>query len=288
MRPVRTQEEADYMEFLLAGVRQYGPAPGAKVMLENERTAANTAIETGQYAVWRSCTGNDCFRIAPHSKCFCGHPLSSHEFKNSRALWPHCTMCECKAYAFVPTRPEEVGEWWLPRRPGFDVRTWRAKCKCKHTHEEHMPNRPYRCRKCPCSTFTSAFLCIACDKHWEDHETVFESEAERRAAGRPVNEDFVPFAEMPEFYEAVYHGTPTHPQPGALRPPQPSVRPSLPLPMPVRPRAITHGGEGTQEGYQTRDEGRPSRGRGRGGGRGRGRARGVATGGSSGGGGRGV
>eukprot|EP00955_Chlamydomonas_euryale_P113298 366209-Chlamydomonas_euryale.AAC.3 len=36
-------------------------------------------------------------------------------------------------------RPEEVGEWWLPRRKGFNVHTWRAKCRCGHAHDVHEP-----------------------------------------------------------------------------------------------------------------------------------------------------
>lgn len=34
--------------------------------------------------------------------------------------------------------------------------------------------------------FDSNFLCAACDKHWEQHETFFETEDERRQNGLPV------------------------------------------------------------------------------------------------------
>lgn len=33
--------------------------------------------------------------------------------------------------------------------------------------------------------FTSSFLCAACDRRWEEHETFFESEETRRRGGRP-------------------------------------------------------------------------------------------------------
>lgn len=35
----------------------------------------------------------------------------------------------------------------MQRRRDFDPSTWRAKCKCKHTHEEHDPTGMRRCRK---------------------------------------------------------------------------------------------------------------------------------------------
>lgn len=49
---------------------------------------------------------------------------------------------------------------------------------------------PPACRRCSCgcSHFNSAFLCLVCDKHWEEHETVFEEAFERIAASKPVGE----------------------------------------------------------------------------------------------------
>ena len=63
--------------------------------------------------------------------------------------------CGCKMFAFVPGRPEDVGEFWFQRRRDFDPSTWRAKCRCKHTHEEHDPNGLRRCkfRGCSCAHF---------------------------------------------------------------------------------------------------------------------------------------
>nr|KAG5706569.1 hypothetical protein BaRGS_028740 [Batillaria attramentaria] len=48
--------------------------------------------------------------------------------------------CNCKAYNWVPNRPEDIGEFWHQRRRNFDPTKWRAKCKCKHTHDFHDPN----------------------------------------------------------------------------------------------------------------------------------------------------
>lgn len=39
---------------------------------------------------------------------------------------------------------------------------------------------------CGCGHFISNFLCAACDRHWEDHETFFETEDVRAANGLPV------------------------------------------------------------------------------------------------------
>ena len=39
---------------------------------------------------------------------------------------------------------------------------------------------------CGCGHFVSNFLCAACDKHWEDHETFFETEDVRAQNGLPV------------------------------------------------------------------------------------------------------
>lgn len=55
-------------------------------------------------------------------------------------------MCACKAFQWIPSRPEDVGEFWHQRRRNFDPSTWRAKCRCKHTHEEHDFNGMKRCR----------------------------------------------------------------------------------------------------------------------------------------------
>jgi len=202
-----------------AAVEQFGPAPGARAMLDMEKAAAEAAIASGTYIVWRLPPApRDCTRVAPNSKCFCGHLAGSHTLKPRS--FP-CGACACKNYAFIPQRPEEVGEWWLPRRRGFDVRTWRAMCRCQHSHEDHDPN--FRgCRACGCPNFSSNFLCIACDKHWEEHETIVESEQERRAERRPVGQDFMPLADTPDIQEIVF-------DPARQGPQKPMIAPKMPV-----------------------------------------------------------
>ena len=36
-----------------------------------------------------------------------------------------------------------------------------------------------------CGQFESNFLCAACDRHWEDHETYFDTEKSRKEKGLP-------------------------------------------------------------------------------------------------------
>ncbi|XP_058528175.1 protein FAM221B isoform X4 [Ochotona princeps] len=97
------------------------------------------------------------------------------------------SQCRCLMFCFIPSRPEEVGEFWLKRRATFDPKAWRAHCRCKHSHEDHAAMGPHPCRHhgCCCSCFESNFLCAACDRRWEEHETFFETEETRRRRGRP-------------------------------------------------------------------------------------------------------
>mmetsp|Transcript_28637 Transcript_28637/g.50921 ORF Transcript_28637/g.50921 Transcript_28637/m.50921 type:complete len:221 (-) Transcript_28637:56-718(-) len=193
-------------------VEQFGVAPGARAMLDQEMEAALAAIEMGVYIVWRvPAAKQDCTRIGPNARCFCGHVCKDHTLARRSFS---CSQCPCRNYHFVPQRPEEVGEWWLPRRKEFDVRTWRASCKCKHSHEEHDANQ-FRCLRCMCFAFESNFLCLVCDRHWEEHETLIESEPERRTAGLPIGEDFKPLASDPRIQRMVFEEqkAPTHVRP---------------------------------------------------------------------------
>ena len=54
--------------------------------------------------------------------------------------------CTCKAFQWIPNKPADIGEFWLAKRPNFDAEAWRAKCRCKHTHNFHDPQRPHRCK----------------------------------------------------------------------------------------------------------------------------------------------
>eukprot|EP00931_Biecheleriopsis_adriatica_P080088 TRINITY_DN53448_c0_g1_i1.p1 TRINITY_DN53448_c0_g1~~TRINITY_DN53448_c0_g1_i1.p1 ORF type:complete len:448 (+),score=69.92 TRINITY_DN53448_c0_g1_i1:44-1345(+) len=185
-------------------VQQFGPSPGAKKMMKAEQAAAEEAVRTGLYGVWRnSSSGHDfCGRIGPLSRCFCGHDYSQHSWKGSRKeVAPACMNCPCKQFRYMPRRPEEVGEAWLVRRRGFDITKWRAKCKCDFGHDAHDPNS----LGCPGSMgkYQSAWLCVSCDGKWEDHESVWESEEERRMMNRPTGQDFMPLASTPGIQQAV-------------------------------------------------------------------------------------
>ncbi|XP_069061763.1 protein FAM221B isoform X2 [Pleurodeles waltl] len=116
--------------------------------------------------------------------------------------------CRCPAYSFIPSRPEEIGEMWLRKRKDFDISAWRAKCRCSHTHEEHRPLGGHACRAkdCRCQFFESNFLCAACDRKWEAHQTYFETTEMRRKSKLPFGEDYFPFAEIPELRNIVMSG----------------------------------------------------------------------------------
>ena len=207
-RPIVPASKAELLPVARAMNRE-DFAPRLKELFDPEREAALQAIETGIYIGWR-CPEfkHDCIRVGRSSKCFCGHLLSEHSGYHGNSVSVPCRACACKAFAFVPARPEDVGEWWLKRRRNFDPSTWRAKCKCKHTHEEHSPTNSRRCRakSCPCAGFHSAFVCAACDRHWEQHETVFESAEHRRLEGIPYGQHYLPFHELPELRNVVLTG----------------------------------------------------------------------------------
>lgn len=60
------------------------------------------------------------------------------------------------------------------------------------------------CTTCRCFSYDSAWKCTGCNQKWQNHETVFETEEERRAARLPVGRDFEPLADKPEFAEIVF------------------------------------------------------------------------------------
>ncbi|XP_053424976.1 protein FAM221B [Nycticebus coucang] len=159
-----------------------------------EKNAALNAIQTGLYIGWR-CPHYlwDCFRIGDESKCFCGHLLREHRIISDISVPCNVSQCRCLMFCFIPSRPEEVGEFWLKRRATFDPKAWRAQCRCKHSHEEHAAtgSHPCRHRDCCCRYFESNFLCAACDRRWEEHVTFFETEETRRRGGRPHGTDTV-------------------------------------------------------------------------------------------------
>ncbi|XP_063081630.1 protein FAM221B isoform X2 [Cavia porcellus] len=131
----------------------------------------------------------DCYRIGDESKCFCGHLLKQHQIISDISVPCAVSQCRCLIFCFIPSRPEEVGEFWLRRRATFNPMAWRAQCRCKHSHEDHAANGAHPCRHhgCFCNYFESNFLCAACDRRWEEHETFFEKEetGRRRKGRRP-------------------------------------------------------------------------------------------------------
>ncbi|KAG1660177.1 hypothetical protein FOA52_005277 [Chlamydomonas sp. UWO 241] len=176
-------------------------------MLDLEAAAADAAIQSGMYATWRSmATGTDCTRVGPGARCFCGHPFKEHNFVSKKAIAPRCGACACARFAFVPQRPEEVGDWHQPRRKGFNVHTWRAKCRCGHAHDAHDPGSSRRCHSCGCGMFESNFACLVCDRKWEDHETLFETTQERIEGGRTVGDAFRPLSDDADLRGLVFPG----------------------------------------------------------------------------------
>ncbi|XP_025900772.1 protein FAM221B [Nothoprocta perdicaria] len=180
-------------------------------LFRQEKEAALKALRTGLYVGWR-CPEYlwDCFRVGEHSKCFCGHLLGEHEpYAEVRDSVPCAAgRCECRGFAFVPSRPEDVGELWLRRRAPAERAGWHAACRCKHSHEKHAPGGTRACRAagCPCKGFESTFLCAACDRRWEEHQTFFETMEARKQGGLPYGEQYLVFAELPEMRNAVLTG----------------------------------------------------------------------------------
>lgn len=131
---------------ILQAVQTYGPAGGAQC-IRKEVSAAQDSSDSGLYITWIPREFGDirneetremyetrhqqCCRVGRGDVCLCGHSLSDHKPVNERSksyiIPPKCMKkgCRCFAYNYAPTRPEETGQWWLPRRKDFDVRAWR-------------------------------------------------------------------------------------------------------------------------------------------------------------------
>ncbi len=190
--------QANNPKSIMVALHEFGPAPGAKAMMERELVHAKEAIDCGLYITFSS-PKSECFRVGSQSLCLCGHLFGEHSkaSKKGRLDFP-CGACTCKQYHFMFRRPEEQGLWWLVRRKGFDVGKWRATCKCKHNHEAHDPNTLKCMARCGCYSFLSEFPCLVCDKNWEEHEVLVETREERLAAGKSVDEAYLPLAKNPE------------------------------------------------------------------------------------------
>ena len=182
---------------------------GTQGMMDNERLHAQEAIESGIYVTWSTISQGgktvDCFRVGSNSMCICGHTFPCHDkILTKKKFSNKCNKCKCKAFKYIPVYPEEIGEYWIPFQKNFSYNTYKVKCKCKHTWSEHDGSGYLNCKKCGCGEFNSAFCCAVCNKFWQDHEMSYETEDERKMNGKPVREDFIPFNEMPEMYDALY------------------------------------------------------------------------------------
>ena len=196
-------------QVLVNTVKQNRLTRGTQEMMDNERLHAQEAIESGIYVTWSTTSRGgktvDCFRCGSNSMCICGHGFGSHEkILTKKKFSNKCRNCGCKGFKYIPVYPEEIGEYWIPFQKGFTYEGWRAKCKCKHGWNEHDGSGYLNCKKCGCGAFNSAFCCAVCNKFWQDHEMVYETEDERKMNGKGVREDFIPFNEMPEMYDALY------------------------------------------------------------------------------------
>lgn len=203
---------------ILAGLQQFGPSGQSKAMMMKEEEAAQVALESGVYVVYRNeapksaqASNDFCTRVGPSHKCFCTHTLGEHGApKTTRRGMepPSCNACGCKGFTYVPNEPEEVGDHWISRRAGFVPGQWAPSCRCSHRANEHDPVTK-KCRKCTgCFRFDGHFGCIVCDGHAQDHITVFESAQERVDAGRSVNEPYFPLSRKgeEEFRDLVFAG----------------------------------------------------------------------------------
>ena len=209
---------------LLAHMRAFGgPSAESKAQLRKELDGALRAVESGVYVVYRNverpspqqqrrAVPDECCRIGPTHRCFCNHAWADHQSSRQQASPPPCALCGCKAFAYVPNMPEEIGEGFLSRRRDFDAAAWALKCRCGHGSTSHDPVTR-ACLACPrrggCAHFEGHFACGVCDGRWEAHATCVESERDRRATQRPVGSDFLPLAGVdPEFRELVFgHAT---------------------------------------------------------------------------------
>lgn len=211
---------------------RYGPSAGGKAMMDFEFVHANEALKSGLYVgfqliqvtYYSDAKRIECGRVGSKSKCFCGHLYSEHDVQAmKKKITSKCKGCACKEFKFVPTRPEECGMYWLPRRKEFKVSEWKAKCKCKLPHDAHKPVAPYMGPGC--NGFYSDFACIACDCRWEDHSTLFEYEDERRMQGKKVGKEYLPLSMNQELHDLVFHTdrdklpnyNRTKPVPGAIK-----------------------------------------------------------------------
>ena len=140
------QVQAKSVEDIEHAVKTYGVTSDGSKMIQAETDNANESIVSEMYITWipnnsailssdashdiKNGTGQ-CCRVGTVSFCLCGHTLASHKpiiigRKNSFIRPPTCAQCKrCYGFAYRPNLPEEVGQWWLPRRKDFNITDWR-------------------------------------------------------------------------------------------------------------------------------------------------------------------
>lgn len=185
-------------------ISKHGVTPGGIAMMRTETVAATESISSGMYIAWlphpsassmlhsdafegiRSNT-SQCCRIGSETVCMCGHALRDHQAvkmpKSSGYIKPpNCLQCKCKGYNYCPSRPEECGQWWLPRRKDFNLTQWRSRIRM-NPHD---------------------YSCIGCELKVSDHETLFETRSARIARGAAVDEDYLPLSDDKKLREQVF------------------------------------------------------------------------------------
>uniref|UniRef100_S4RV47 Uncharacterized protein n=1 Tax=Petromyzon marinus TaxID=7757 RepID=S4RV47_PETMA len=170
-------------------------------------------VGAGVYVGWRCPDFTwDCIRVGESCHCFCGHLLVDHHSYTGQSVHVPCAKpgCGCRAFAFIPSRPEEVGEFWLRKRPGFEPESWRAKCRCKHSHDAHHPRGSLSCKTK--EQWFRMFLhlqyhCHPLEKKHHVHNDIFFKIMPNKPQLYSTGEAYLPFAEIPKLRNAVLTGS---------------------------------------------------------------------------------
>jgi hypothetical protein len=107
-REVHAAEKAELISVARAMNDDFEPK--VRKLFDAEVQAATRAIETGLYAGYRCPEFTwDCIRVYGEHKCFCGHLYREHEQFDGKKYMLPCHSCKCKRFAYIPSRPEDVG-----------------------------------------------------------------------------------------------------------------------------------------------------------------------------------
>ena len=117
------------------------------------------------------------------------------------AEWPGISACYCNNTGWNGYRNKSQlrkltmeKKTLPPLMQGLEPATFQSWVQCSnHWTYTRLPQSVDLCvlwgfAGCGCSQFNSDFLCAACDRHWELHETFFDTEDSRREKGLPVGE----------------------------------------------------------------------------------------------------